>query len=369
MGCAASHPSYGATPKVAPSPEPAVPAKVLFAEELSKRDAKPVLEAVAGGTGPDDSLALPAAPEPISTQPVKNTDAMTVDDVFSWLRWSPRVNSPCGKALGKYFPGALPVTPVVRRTVEVLHAFDTSICKDSVIYGESICPDEINHDKNGLSARMVHEWGSQFPMGGIGGAPFVGTTGFGAFSHHVPDDGHVFILFGPHIAVSDSGELGKYLRIGQHCQSSACGAVLAAYNSCKAGEVNPAVVDMSDMQQSWLRQTVHASYDEIAEAPEPLETLIKKTYAAIEKTMLQIVNHNFGNGKLILLGGIQLNLPNPYDDHFQPLMFRVSSNADPEGVDLLPDLYHTSSGIVLGKMTKTPKANAAASSIMPFSEN
>lgn len=126
-------------------------------------------------------------------------------------------------------------------------------------------------------------------------------------SPQVPDDGHVFILFGPHIAVSDSGELGKYLRIGQHCQSSACGAVLAAYNSCKAGEVNPAVVDMSDMQQSWLRQTVHASYDEIAEAPEPLETLIKKTYAAIEKTMLQIVNHNFGNGKLILLGGIQVH--------------------------------------------------------------
>lgn len=39
---------------------------------------------------------------------------------------------------------------------------------------------------------------------------------------------------------------------------------------------------------------------------------------------------------------LQLNLPNPYDDHFQPLMFRVSSNADPEGVDLLPDLYRKS---------------------------
>ena len=34
---------------------------------------------------------------------------------------------------------------------------------------------------------MASYWGECFPMGGIGGAPFVGKTGFGAFSAHVPD--------------------------------------------------------------------------------------------------------------------------------------------------------------------------------------
>ena len=89
-------------------------------------------------------------------------------------------------------------------------------------------------------------------MGGIGGAPFVGKTGFAAFSHHVPDDGHVLILFGPHVGVreprkwsgpvvdsrladaalrqvSEAGVVGKYCRKGQSCDSSACGAVLSAY--------------------------------------------------------------------------------------------------------------------------------------------
>jgi hypothetical protein len=108
------------------------------------------------------------------------------------------------------------------------------------------------------------------------------------------------------MAVSVDGELGKYHRVGQHCDSSACGAVLAAYQACKAGEVDPNVMDMSDMQQTWLRQRVHACYPEIAASREPLQTLITKTYHEIERTMLEMVNHDFGNGKLILLGGIQV---------------------------------------------------------------
>ena len=75
---------------------------------------------------------------------------------------------------------------------------------ENTIYGQSICPDEINNEKGDLATLMADHWGECFPMGGIGGAPFVGKTGFGAFSHHVPDDGHIIILFGPHIAISDS---------------------------------------------------------------------------------------------------------------------------------------------------------------------
>ena len=122
----------------------------------------------------------------------------------------------------------------------------------------------------------------------------------------MPDNGNLLILFGPHIGVSESGELGKYLRAGQTSHSSACGAVLAAYNACKAGEVNPDQFDMSDMQQSWLRQKIHGCYKEISEAEEPLAMLAQKAFLHVKESMLGIVNHDFGEGKLILLGGIQV---------------------------------------------------------------
>mmetsp|Transcript_39824 Transcript_39824/g.101005 ORF Transcript_39824/g.101005 Transcript_39824/m.101005 type:complete len:354 (-) Transcript_39824:370-1431(-) len=241
-----------------------------------------------------------------TTQDKEEPHKMTIDDMFVWLRWSPDTATPCGKTLARCFHGAMPGTPVLRRTIDVLQALDSSIVPPSVLYGQSICPDEINNEEGDLSTIMANHWGEVFPMGGIGGAPYVGKTGFGAFSHHVPENGHVLVLFGPHIAVSEAGELGKYTRVGQHCESSACGAVLAAYNACRAGEVNPHVMDMMDMQQCWLRQKVHSHYEEIEEAPEPLKVLIRKTYDEIEKLMLEIANHDFGEGKLILLGGIQV---------------------------------------------------------------
>ena len=95
-----------------------------------------------------------------------------------------------------------------------------------------------------------------FHMGGLGGIPFTGKTGFAAFSHHVPDGkspqamymvvsscishlwfpsgGNLFILFAPHIGVSDTGELGKYSRRGQiDRDGTACGAACGALKFCE----------------------------------------------------------------------------------------------------------------------------------------
>lgn len=137
-------------------------------------------------------------------------------------------------------------------------------------------------------------------------------------------DGHVLILFGPHIAVSKSGELGKYHRIGQAKESGSCGAVLAAYDQC----CNPKdgvqmAFDMDDMQQSWLRQGICPRVGEAQAASDPLKVVTDIAYDVVRDKLLRIVNNNFGKGKLVLLGGIQINMPEPYDDHFQPKMFKV----------------------------------------------
>jgi hypothetical protein len=260
-------------------------------------------------------------------------------DLFSWLNMSPSPTSPCFAAMHRYFPACLPGEIIVRKMAEALRKF--GLTPENTIYGQSLCPDEINCEKGGMAYSLTEYWGECFPMGGIGGAPFVGKTGFMAFSHHVPENGNVVVVFGPHIAVSESGELGKHKREGQRSESTACGAILAAYAALKDvnGAYVPRVIDSDDhdMQQDWLKNKFGERLDHIRSAKEPTLALIYEAYKCVEEKMLTIVNNNFGSGKLVLLGGIQINVPQPYKDHFQPIMFKVISK-DGSQVDLLAEL-------------------------------
>ena len=106
---------------------------------------------------------------------------------------------------------------------------------ENTLYAQSICPDEINHLDAGLPKLLQTQWGTDgqvFHMGGLGGLPFTGSTGFGAFAAHVPTDGNLFIVFAPHVGIGPGGEVGKYLRDGQSSLSTACGAAIGALSGC-----------------------------------------------------------------------------------------------------------------------------------------
>ncbi len=102
---------------------------------------------------------------------------------------------------------------------------------ENTLLASSVCVDEINHHTGSLNRRLEEFWGGCFYMGGLGGLPFVGKVGFGAYSHHVPKDGHLFILFAPHVGLSPDGNVGKYARAGQDHDDSACGAAIGAFNT------------------------------------------------------------------------------------------------------------------------------------------
>jgi len=51
-------------------------------------------------------------------------------------------------------------------------------------------------------------------LSGLAGLPFVGKAGWGAFSHHVPDDGNIVVLFAPHVGIDSFGNVGKIRREG-----------------------------------------------------------------------------------------------------------------------------------------------------------
>jgi hypothetical protein len=222
-----------------------------------------------------------------------------------------------------------------------------------------MCPDEINHEASDLSSILSGFWGESFPLGGISGAPFSGKTGFGAFSAHVPDGGNVLVFFGPHVGISKHGEVGKYLRKGQHKHSTACGAVIGAYNACCSGAYNATEFDEQDMQMAWIKKELAPHAKRIQQDPDPMGALAYQAYEMVKRSVLEVVNNNFGEGYLILIGGIQINLQPPCDDHFLPLMFEVRKKGEPT-----LDLLHTFQCPLNGGFSPESHAAMGAESVL-----
>ena len=96
---------------------------------------------------------------------------------------SPSIYKPCGASLNRCFPGAYPGSVLHKTISQLLKA--EGLTPENTIYGHSICSDEINNENGSMAKLFAQYWGfngTYFPLGGIGGAPFVGKTGFGAFS-------------------------------------------------------------------------------------------------------------------------------------------------------------------------------------------
>jgi len=112
--------------------------------------------------------------------------------------------------------------------------------KENTLFSHSVCPDEINHEENDITNRLRNHFKGHFSLGGLGGIPFSGKTGFAAYAGHVPDDGYIFVLFAPHCAVSTEGRCGYYHRRGMSLLTPACGAAIGAYKAVKHEKQVPA---------------------------------------------------------------------------------------------------------------------------------
>lgn len=77
-----------------------------------------------------------------------------------------------------------------------------------------------------MTLLFFRRWGEIFPLSGLAGIPFVGKAGWNAFTTHVPDDGNIVVLFAPHVAIDNDGNVGDITRDGQSCKTPACGAAI-----------------------------------------------------------------------------------------------------------------------------------------------
>ena len=148
------------------------------------------------------------------------------------LPFHPSVSKQCMQSLRANFPRAEFNSDVFRKVNNALLSLGCTT--KNTLFASSVCVDEINHTPTSLNDRLAQEWRECFYMGGLGGIPFSGRTGYKAYTHHVPDDGNVFILFASHVGISPTGEVGKFARHGQNHLDSACGAAVGAYNLIKS---------------------------------------------------------------------------------------------------------------------------------------
>merc|ERR1712107_647869 len=120
------------------------------------------------------------------------------------------------------------------------------------------------------------------------GTPFSGKTGFGAFSSHVADDGHILVAFGPHVGISEDGVVGKCLREGQAAQSTACGAVVGAYNACRCGTLPEASSDSYDMQMDFCKRQIAPHAEAISRTENPMASLAHQSYQMVKDVMFTV---------------------------------------------------------------------------------
>jgi len=202
------------------------------------------------------------------------------------------------------------------------------LTKRNTVFAQSSCPDELNHDHYGQDLPRVfrEKFGEVFHLGGLAGVPFTGKTGWGAFSHHVTDDGNIFLFFAPHVGVTKDGVVGKCNRPGQKKPSTACGAAVGAFKGLKAGGKWDTKKPF-DFQQQYLTKMLAKSFKDVnsqATANEKMAALSYETYKIAEEYLHKIIGTKWMKSKaskFFILGGIMINTDGDSSDLFVPLSF------------------------------------------------
>lgn len=218
-----------------------------------------------------------------------------------------------------HYPQALPATAFRRKIVSWLEQelglglahvlLATSVCADDIVFATDVAGVETRQPTRRLSG--------VFGMGGLAGLPFAGKTGMTAFAHHVPDDGAACIFYGSHIGMTDAGELGKVLRLGQHDESPACGALGVAIRHLQTPGYEP-VLDHDDAQVALLEHRLMPYTAQILAAPNPMQAASEAVYTIIHDLIYRYVAEvkgQFTCERIALIGVVIINTSPEHEDY------------------------------------------------------
>ena len=98
--------------------------------------------------------------------------------------------------------------------------------------------------------------------------------------------------------------------------------------------VVPEGTDAYEYQFVFIREALKPYFVEIEASDEPMAELAYAMYAITHQYVEGIVD-TIPNVKVCVIGGIQINVPQPCGDLFAPLMFEIRKHGEPVK-DLLP---------------------------------
>lgn len=223
-------------------------------------------------------------------------------------------------AVKKHFPNALDAKDTSIKYLGALQT-DHEIDISKVLMATSVCSDDLNVTSTSLFNVVF----GPFNMGGLGGYPFAGLTGMGAFAHHVPDNGAAFILYGPHVGITIEAELGVVNRPRMETPGHSCGALLGVLGKFKDPNYSLVMSD-DDRQLSTLEDELFPFRSQIINADNPVKEITELAYSVIDKRVKYVLSKQqveFNVPKIVLLGGIIINTDYGLDDYFDARYFEV----------------------------------------------
>ena len=270
---------------------------------------------------------------------LNHTPATTMEFIAKLIGSNPDIK--VVETIQSTYPGALSNQELCKKLQAALskHGYGKT-----TLLATSLCCDEVNR---ALEKELAKMFGDNFTMGGLAGFPFCGATSFMAMAHHIPHDGSCLIVYGPHVGIDSEGTVGKVDRRGRELSGACCGSATdaAAYvKQVSAGEIEKAGIPKCpfDAQQIWVRNSLLPHSERLAAAEVEAAEVPLALFDCQDEMMKRIVDEMCGEvaegGKIVLLGGIQINTPSGTSDYFLPKVFEIKCNQGKTVEDLIGTL-------------------------------
>jgi hypothetical protein len=222
--------------------------------------------------------------------------------------------------LQQYYPNAIVMSTLQHNVCDKVR--EEGGDGDHTIWATSLCSDEVTNSFHYFTQKMAGP--GPFILGGITGLPFAGVTGMKAFLSHVPTGGKAMIVYGPHIGVTQEGELGKVHRKNRDGHSTCCGSITAAVDSIRV-HASGVQDDPLDYQQSRVIEHLNAHREDILAADHPVKVATDRAFEAIEQKLERILDQalpDFPGIQVVLVGGIEINTDWDQEDYFDLRTYR-----------------------------------------------
>jgi hypothetical protein len=233
--------------------------------------------------------------------------------------------------LADRLPGTLPLAGYLDAVTAALAPLD--FAPQRSFAAVSICRDELAQP---FIAEVADRWDHPFHLGGLGGVPSLGSTGWAACLSHVPHRGgrgHLLVFGLPHVGIAPDGSLGESLRRHQDAPTATCGALAAVLASIgSGGSGQPTQSRLSDDEATRLRSLVVAELEGRDGPDAATVDLLDLTHAAaraVEREMWAQLEAlaPWDQMDVAVMCGLQVHVPEG-TDHILPLSARVRAGDD-----------------------------------------